>query len=74
LDFTFSNVKISFEQFKIWNKRDCRNRDLKCIQGEEAHYICPNCDNKVFRGSVKYNHCKERLDLNQFIIVTEEVP
>jgi hypothetical protein len=29
---------------------------------------------EVFRGSVKYNHCKERLDLNQFIILTEEVP
>jgi predicted RNA-binding Zn-ribbon protein involved in translation (DUF1610 family) len=34
------------------------------IQDEEARYICPNCDNKVFRGAVKCNKCKEQLDLD----------
>jgi hypothetical protein len=36
----------------------------KWIQGEEARYICPNCGNKVFRGDVKCNQCKEQLDLD----------
>jgi predicted RNA-binding Zn-ribbon protein involved in translation (DUF1610 family) len=36
----------------------------KCIQDEESRYICPNCGNKVFRGAVKCNLCKEQLDLD----------
>jgi predicted RNA-binding Zn-ribbon protein involved in translation (DUF1610 family) len=36
----------------------------KWIQDEESRYICPNCGNKVFRGTVKCNQCKEVLDLD----------
>jgi hypothetical protein len=36
----------------------------KWIQDEESRYICPNCGNKVFRGAVKCNDCKEQLDLD----------
>jgi Protein of unknown function (DUF3795) len=36
----------------------------KWIQDEEARYICPECGNKVFRGAVKCNQCKVRLDLD----------
>ena len=34
------------------------------IQDEEARYICPECGNKVFRGVIKCNHCKAKLDLD----------
>ena len=36
----------------------------KWIQDEEARYICPECGNKVFRGVVKCNRCKSKLDLD----------
>jgi len=36
----------------------------KWIQDEEARYICPECGNKVFRGAVKCNQCKAKLDLD----------
>jgi predicted RNA-binding Zn-ribbon protein involved in translation (DUF1610 family) len=36
----------------------------KWIQDEESRYICPECGNKVFRGAVKCNKCKEQLDLD----------
>jgi len=36
----------------------------KWIQDEEDRYFCPNCGNKVFRGAVKCNKCKEQLDLD----------
>ena len=36
----------------------------KWIQDEEARYICPECDNKVFRGAIKCNQCKTNLDLD----------
>jgi len=36
----------------------------KWIQDEEARYICPECGNKVFRGAVKCNQCKVKLDLD----------
>jgi hypothetical protein len=36
----------------------------KWIQDEEARYICPECGNKVFRGVIKCNHCKAKLDLD----------
>jgi len=36
----------------------------KWIQDEEARYICPECCNKVFRGVVKCNQCKAKLDLD----------
>jgi len=36
----------------------------KWIQAEEARYICPECDNKVFRGAVRCNQCKVKLDLD----------
>ena len=36
----------------------------KWIQDEEARYICPECGNKVFRGVVKCNQCKVKLDLD----------
>ena len=36
----------------------------KWIQDEEARYICPECGNKVFRGVVKCNQCKAKLDLD----------
>ncbi len=31
---------------------------------EEARYVCPECGNKVFRGSMKCNQCKAPLDLD----------
>ena len=36
----------------------------KWIEDEEARYICPECGNKVFRGAVKCNQCKAKLDLD----------
>lgn len=36
----------------------------KWIQDEEARYVCPECGNKVFRGAVKCNQCKSKLDLD----------
>ena len=38
--------------------------DEKWIQDEEARYFCPDCGNKVFRGVVKCNQCKTKLDLD----------
>ena len=34
------------------------------VQDEEARYFCPECGNKVFRGVVKCNQCKTKLDLD----------
>jgi hypothetical protein len=34
------------------------------INDEEARYFCPECGNKVFRGVVKCNLCKAKLDLD----------
>ncbi len=36
----------------------------KWIKDEEARYICPECNNKLFRGVVKCNECKAKLDLD----------
>ncbi|MBI5590852.1 MAG: DUF3795 domain-containing protein [Deltaproteobacteria bacterium] len=36
----------------------------KWIEDEEARYICPECGNRVFRGAVKCNQCKAKLDLD----------
>jgi len=36
----------------------------KWVQDEEARYLCPECGNKVFRGVVKCNKCKAKLDLD----------
>jgi len=36
----------------------------KWIQDEETRYICPKCGNRVFRGAMKCNRCKEQLDLD----------
>ena len=38
--------------------------DEKWIQDEEARYFCPECGNKVFRGVVKCNQCKAKLNLD----------
>jgi hypothetical protein len=38
--------------------------DEKWIRDEEARYICPKCGNRVFRGAMKCNQCKEQLDLD----------
>ena len=34
------------------------------VRDEERRYICPECDNKVFRGAVKCNQCKVELNLD----------
>jgi len=34
------------------------------VNNEEARYVCPECGNKVFRGVVTCNKCKEKLDLD----------
>lgn len=34
------------------------------IHDEEARYVCPSCGNKVFRGAMRCNQCKESLDLD----------
>jgi len=36
----------------------------KWVRDEEARYICPECGNKVFRGAMKCNKCKAKLDLD----------
>jgi len=36
----------------------------KWVQDEEARYICPECGNRVFRGTLKCNQCKAKLDLD----------
>jgi hypothetical protein len=36
----------------------------KWIEDEEARHVCPECGNKVFRGVMKCNKCKTKLDLD----------
>jgi hypothetical protein len=36
----------------------------KWIEDEENRYFCPECGNRVFRGVVKCNRCKTKLDLD----------
>jgi predicted RNA-binding Zn-ribbon protein involved in translation (DUF1610 family) len=36
----------------------------KWVEDEEARYVCPECGNKVFRGAVKCNQCKAKLDVD----------
>jgi hypothetical protein len=36
----------------------------KWIKDEEERYFCPECGNKVFRGVMKCNRCKAKLDLD----------
>lgn len=36
----------------------------KYIEDEEARYVCPECGNRLFRGVVKCNQCKARVDLD----------
>lgn len=36
----------------------------KWVSAEEARYYCPECGNIVFRGVVKCNQCKTKLDLD----------
>ena len=36
----------------------------KWIRDEEARYHCPDCGNRVFRGAMKCNRCKSKLDLD----------
>jgi hypothetical protein len=34
------------------------------VREEETRYICPNCGNRVFRGAMTCNKCKQPLDLD----------
>ncbi len=34
------------------------------VADEQARYLCPECNNKVFRGVVTCNRCKAKLDLD----------
>jgi hypothetical protein len=34
------------------------------VLDEDARYFCPQCGNRVFRGAVKCNQCKDDLDLD----------
>jgi hypothetical protein len=36
----------------------------KWVRDEEARYFCPECGNKVFRGVMRCNRCKTKLDLD----------
>ena len=36
----------------------------KWVHHEQARYVCPECGNKVFRGAVKCNQCKAKLNLD----------
>jgi hypothetical protein len=36
----------------------------KWVEDEEARYFCPDCGNKVFRGAMRCNKCKIKLDLD----------
>lgn len=36
----------------------------KWIRDEEARYVCPECGKKLFRGVVRCNQCKTKLDLD----------
>ncbi len=36
----------------------------KWVADEEARYVCPECDNKIFRGAKGCNRCKIPLDLD----------
>ena len=36
----------------------------KWIHDEETRYVCPECGNRVFRGVIKCNNCKAKLDLD----------
>ena len=52
--------KVILRAIPYWRKVGTE----KWIQDEEARYICPECGNKVFRGVVKCNQCKVKLDLD----------
>jgi hypothetical protein len=43
-------------------RRECGTETW--VRDEEARYICPECNNKVFRGAMKCNQCKVQLDLD----------
>jgi len=52
--------KVILRAIPYWRKVGTE----KWIQDEEARYICPECGNRVFRGVVKCNQCKAKLDLD----------
>ncbi len=52
--------KVILRAIPYWRKMGTE----KWIQDEEARYVCPECGNKVFRGAVKCDQCKEKLDLD----------
>jgi ribosomal protein L37AE/L43A len=36
----------------------------KWVEDEKARYVCPECSHTVFRGALKCNQCKVKLDLD----------
>jgi len=36
----------------------------KWVRDEEARYVCPECDNKLFRGAKRCNKCKTEVDVD----------
>jgi hypothetical protein len=36
----------------------------KWVEDEIARYVCPECGNRVFRGTMRCNQCKSELDLD----------
>jgi predicted RNA-binding Zn-ribbon protein involved in translation (DUF1610 family) len=52
--------KVILRAIPYWRKVGTE----KWVQDEETRYLCPECGNKVFRGVVKCNQCKVKLDLD----------
>jgi hypothetical protein len=52
--------KVILRAIPYWRKVGTK----KWIEDEEARYTCPECGNKVFRGAIRCNQCKTKLDLD----------
>ncbi len=52
--------KVILRAIPYWQKVGTE----KWVQDEVNRYFCPECGNKVFRGVVKCNLCKTKLDLD----------
>jgi hypothetical protein len=52
--------KVIFRTIPHWREVGTE----KCIQEEEARYICPKCGHRLFRGARRCNECGGTVDLD----------
>ena len=52
--------KVIMRAIPTWRELGTR----EWVAAEEARYVCPDCDHKIFRGAKRCNKCKISLDLD----------